>query len=227
MHSEHSKQSDSQAPGRTPTTSEALLREVSERPDSTRAEEFARIYRPVLDRYVARSRAGGRPIQGADRDDIVQEALLAVLSALRGFRYDPGRGRFRAYLQRTVRNAVMRFQRRRSSDPAQLPEPDALLAPEANHDGELAIQVWAMAMARVMRSARFAPNTMAAFRRVALDEVPVADVAREFKLKPNAVYQLKNRILRAVFEELRRFGGSSVTFEELADAMLAAEREGR
>ena len=38
------------APERTPTTSEALLREVSARPDSPRAEEFARIYRPVLAR---------------------------------------------------------------------------------------------------------------------------------------------------------------------------------
>ncbi len=40
---------------RTPTTSETLLRELSALPDSPRAEEFARLYEPVLRRYVAQS----------------------------------------------------------------------------------------------------------------------------------------------------------------------------
>lgn len=213
----------------TPTTSETLLREVAAKPDSPRAEEFAHIYRPVLARYVARSRANHVPLQPADCDDIVQEALLAVLSALPGFKYDPARGRFRAYLQRTVRNAVMRFRRLRLAEAvAQATTAvDAIPAEGDNQDGELAIQVWSLALARVFRSGRFAPNTMAAFRRVALEDVPVADVAREFKLKPNAVYQLKNRILRAVREELDHFGGSAVTLDDLAEAMLAAEREER
>lgn len=215
------------APERTPTTSEALLREVSARPDSPRVEEFARIYRPVLARYVARSRANHLPIQPADSDDIVQEALLAVLSALPGFKYDPARGRFRAYLQRTVRNAVMRFQRRRAAEPCQLPDSSAILSEESESGAELAIQVWSLTMARVFRSGRFAPNTLAAFRRVALEDVPVAEVAREFKLKPNAVYQLKSRILRAVRAELGHFGGNAVTLDDLAEALLAAEREGR
>ena len=215
------------APERTPTTSEALLREVAEKPDSPRAEEFARIYRPILARYVARSRANHVPIQSADCDDIVQEALLAVLSALPGFKYDPARGRFRAYLQRTVRNAVMRFQRRRAAEPCQLPDSSAILSEESESGAELAIQVWSLTMARVFRSGRFAPNTLAAFRRVALEDVPVADVAREFKLKPNAVYQLKSRILRAVRAELGHFGGNAVTLDDLAEALLAAEREGR
>ncbi len=215
---------------RTPTTSEALLREISEHPDSPRAEEFARIYRPVLARYVARSRANHVPIQPADCDDIVQEALLAVLSALPGFKYDPARGRFRAYLQRTVRNAVMRFQRRRAEEINTRQDfasgaGRSLIGQQP--DDELAIQVWSLAVARVFRSGRFAPNTLAAFRRVALEDVPVADVAREFKLKPNAIYQLKSRILRAVRAELDHFGGNAVTLDDLAEALLAAEREER
>ena len=217
------------APVRTPTTSEALLREITANPGSPRAEEFARIYRPILARYVARMRANNDPIQPADRDDIVQESLLAVLGALKGFRYEPARGRFRAYLQRTARNAVMRFQRRgkeemaarRTAAAAETP------APEPDVDGELAVQIWSLALARVFRSGRFAPNTMAAFRRVALENVPVADVAREFKLKPNAVYQIKNRIMKAVREELDRFGGKGAALDDLAEALVAAEREGR
>ena len=212
---------------RTPTTSEALLREISERPDSPRAEEFARIYRPVLQRYVAQSRANFGRIQPADSDDIVQEALVSVFSALPNFRYDPARGRFRSYLRRTVRNAVMRFQRQSGTKENCQVNADAVPDPGTDHDTERAILVWALAFARVSRSGRFAPNTLAAFRRVALENAPVADVAREFKLKPNAIYQLKNRVLRAVREELDRFGGGGLSLDDLADALLAADREGR
>ena len=97
---------------RTPTTSETLLRDLAARPDSPRAEEFARLYEPVLRRYVAASRIGHAPIQPADRDDLVQEVFLAVRSALPGFRYVPGRSSFRAYLRRAVRNAVYQIRNR-------------------------------------------------------------------------------------------------------------------
>ena len=209
-------------------SAEALLREVAAKPDSPRAEEFARIYRPVLARYVARSRANHLPIQPADCDDIVQEALLAVLSALPGFKYDPARGRFRAYLQRTVRNAVMRFQRRRMEEANTRQDFDSEAGRSLTGqqpDGELAIQVWSLALARVFRSGRFSPNTMAAFRRVALEDVPVADVAREFKLKPNAVYQIRNRILRAVREELDRFGRGRLSAADLLEKLEEDDAE--
>ncbi len=204
-------------PDRTPTTSEALLRELAARPDSPRAEEFARLYEPVLRRYVEQSRALADPIQPADRDDLVQEIFLAVRSALPGFRYDPARGRFRAYLRRAVRNAVVRFGRRRAERPAPLRSDTP--APETDADAALRLRVWTLALGRVLRSGRFAPNTVAAFRRVALEEVPAPDVAREFKLAPNAVHQLKSRILRAVRAELDRAGGRRLSLEELAEAL--------
>ena len=83
-------------PGRTPTTSENLLRDAAADGASPRAEEFARLYEPVLRRYAAAVRAGGAVLQPADRDDLVQEVFLAVRSALPGFRYDRSRGRFSA-----------------------------------------------------------------------------------------------------------------------------------
>ena len=132
-------------PARTPTTSETLLRDLAARPDSPRAEEFARLYEPVLRRYVAQARIGHAPIQPADRDDLVQELFLAVRSALPGF------------------------------------------------------------------------------RRVALEGESPVDVGREFKLKPNAVYQIRNRILRAVREELDRFGRGRLSASDLLDALESAD----
>ena len=213
----------------TPTTSEALLRDLAARPDSPRAEEFARLYEPVLRRYVAQSRAFHRPLQPADRDDLVQEAFLVVRSALPRFRYDPARGRFRAYLRRVVRNAVLRFQRRRSTDPARspIPVPEELAQPFPDGTEELFLQIWSLALARVFRNGSFAPNPKAIFRRAVLDGAPTADIAREFDCKPGLVRQVRKRILDAVRAELDRFGRGRLSLDDLADALLAAEREGR
>ena len=214
-------------PGRTPTTSENLLRDAAADGASPRAEEFARLYEPVLRRYAATVRAGGGFLQPADRDDLVQEVFLAVRSALPGFRYDRSRGRFRDYLRRAVRNAASRIARRPNPVPEGMaddrPAPDAL----EGDASETLFRIWTVALARVMRSGRFAPNTKTVFRRVALNGESAATVAREFKMEPNAVYQIRNRILRAVRAEIDRFGRSRLSADDLLEALLAAEREGR
>lgn len=212
---------------RTPTTSESLLRELADNPDSPRAEEFARLYVPVLRRYIERSRAGRDAVQPTDRDDLAQEIFLAVRSAIPGLRRDRSRESFRAYLRRTVRNALFRFRRRRVDIP--IPISDDTPDPSATNDdsGELLPQIWTLAMVRINRSGRFSPNTLAAFRRLAIEGIPVAVVSREFGLKPNALYQIKNRILRAIRDELARFGGGRSSPEELLDALLDAERKGK
>lgn len=206
-------------PARTPTTSETLLRDLAARPDSPRAEEFARLYEPVLRRYVAASRIGHAPIQPADRDDLVQEVFLAVRSALPGFRYVPGRSSFRAYLRRAVRNAVLRLQRRPAPVPPALADARPAVPSAAGDESETQLRIWTLALARVFRSGRFSPNTQAVFRRVALEGESPADVGREFKLKPNAVYQIRNRILRAVREELDRLGRGRLSASDLLEKL--------
>ena len=210
---------------RTPTTSETLLRELAARPESPRAGEFARLYEPVLRRYVAQSCAFHRPIQPADRDDLVQEVFAAVFAVLPSFRYDRSRGRFRAYLRRCVRNAVLRFQRRNPVPPQ--PCPEDLPQPVPDTSGELALQIWTLALARVFRTVAFAPNTKAIFRRAILENAPADEVVREFECKPGTIRQVRKRVLDAVRAELDRFGRGRLSLEDLADALLAAEREGR
>lgn len=216
---------DRPADERTPTTSETLLRELAANPASPRAEAFARLYEPILRRYVAASRIGHEPIQPSDRDDLVQEVFLAVRSALPGFRYVPGRSSFRAYLRRAVRNAVLRLQRRPAPVPPSLADARPA-APSADDDeSETLLRIWTLALERVLRSGRFSPNTQAVFRRVALEGESPADVGREFKLKPNAVYQIRNRILRAVREELDRFGRGRLSAADLLEKLEEDDAE--
>ena len=205
-----------------PATSPTLLRAIATDPASPRWNDFARLYGPVVRRCLARTGAAGGPIGAADRDDLVQETFLAVSRALPGFRYDPARGRFRAYLRRIVRNLAIRHQEARERDEALVGglAAERAAAPSGPDEADaLRLRVWSLALARVLDSGRFAPNTAAAFRRFAVDGAPAEAVAAEFGMRPNAVYQLKSRILRAVRAELLRAGHGRLSLDDLCTAL--------
>ena len=60
-----------------------------------------------------------------------------------------------------------------------------------------------------------------------LDDRPAADVAAEFRMRPNAVYQVKDRVLRAVRRELASFGQGRLPLADLHEALLRASPAGR
>jgi len=209
-----------------PATSPTLLRAIAADPASPRWNDFARLYGPVVRRCLARTGAAGGPIGAADRDDLVQETFLAVARALPGFRYDPARGRFRGYLATVVRNLVLRRRREEAARPevavAETGEREAARA-TTDADRALMLEVWTLALARVLREHAFTPNAKAVFRAHVLDDRPAADVAAEFRMRPNAVYQVKDRVLRAVRRELAAFGQGRLPLAELHEALVAAE----
>lgn len=212
----------------TPSTSSTLLKDVSMNPESVRMEEFARIYEPVLRRYVARAQAGFRTIPENEQDDLVQEAFMTVQGLLPGFRYDRKKGKFRAYLQRIVFNQVRTLRRQlarrpESAEEAVVEEGTSVieLDSETKHSQELALKIWSHAVAIVFSGVQIAPNTKAVYRRLVIEGKPVESVAREFGLKPNAVYQIKNRIHRAVRKELLRVAQKEDTLEEILEKLLS------
>ena len=220
-----------------PATSPTLLRAIAADPESPRWNDFARLYGPVVRRCLARTGAAGRPLGEADRDDLVQETddlvqetFLAVARALPGFRYDPARGRFRGYLATVVRNLVLRRRREEAARPevavAETGEREAAPA-TTDAERELMLECWTLALARVLREHAFTPNAKAVFRAHVLDDRPAADVAAEFRMRPNAVYQVKDRVLRAVRRELASFGQGRLPLADLHEALVAAEDAGR
>ena len=218
---------------RTPTTRKSLLDDLAQNPDSERLDEFARLYEPVMRRYAMRAQARLRNgLSEADRDDLVQEAFISVRRALAQFRYDPSKGKFRNYLSLTIRNLAWRFQRKSAS--TRLADSETLATLADSRDGsqsdaetrELMLSVWSVAYALVVAKRGFTPNTLAIFRSHVLEDNPVDPVAAEFKVKANAVYQIKDRILRAVRAEIASAqppgGGLVELHEELlrrADAL--------
>ncbi len=217
---------------RTPTTRKSLLDDLAQNPSSERLDEFARLYEPVMRRYAMRAQARLRNgLSEADRDDLVQEAFISVRRALAQFRYDPSKGKFRNYLSLTIRNLAWRFQRKSAA--TRLADSETLAALAESNDGaqsdadtrELMLSVWSVAYALVVAKRGFTPNTLAIFRSHVLEDNPVDQVAAEFKVKTNAVYQIKDRILRAVRAEIasaQASGGLVELHEELlrrADAL--------
>ena len=213
-----------------PATSPTLLRAIAADPESPRWNDFARLYAPLVRRYLAKARVDFEPIGEADRDDLVQETFLAVARALPGFRYDPARGRFRGYLATVVRNLVLRRRREEAARPevavAETGEREAAPA-TTDAERELMLECWTLALARVLREHAFTPNAKAVFRAHVLDDRPAADVADEFRMRPNAVYQVKDRVLRAVRRELASFGQGRLPLADLHERLLDAEREAR
>jgi hypothetical protein len=82
------------------------------------------------------------------------------------------------------------------------------------------LSVWSVAYALVIAKRGFTPNTLAIFRSHVLEDNPVDEVAAEFKVKPNAVYQIKDRILRAVRAEIASAQPSGGGLVELQEELL-------
>ena len=203
---------------RTPTTNQSLLDDLREDSGSPRIDEFARLYEPVMRRYatyaITRLRCG---LCDADRDDLVQEAFLAVQSALPKLHYDPSKGRFRNYISVVIRNLAFKLVNRNSEwrhlEPAAL---EAILVETASDDTsedtrDMLFSAWSVAYAIVAAKRNFTPNTLAVFQSHALDGVPAEEVAAAFKLTANAVYQIKDRIVRAVRAEIHSAWSHSPT----------------
>lgn len=221
------------------TTSESLIAEISANPESPRVKEFAQIYEPILRRFVRMSKSNFTCIPDCDQDDIVQEAFVSVLKAMAKFQYDKRRGSFRGYLARVVRNHVIAYQKSKAANamPSLDGDENGTIERKASEcrdaidgmrrDHELMLKIWSAALSSVLANNNFAPNSKAIFRRYVLDEFPVEKVAEEFKIKPNAVYQIKNRILKAVRAKLdearRKTSGNDL--ESLLETLTEESRE--
>lgn len=86
-----------------PTTSTTLLRDLAGDSQHARWTEFVARYRPMMEAYL-RER-----FPTIDADNVIQETLIAVWSALPSYRYAPEeKGHFHNYLTGILRNKALR-----------------------------------------------------------------------------------------------------------------------
>lgn len=149
-------------------------------------------------------------------EEVLQETMVALMRILPEFAYDRGKGRFRNFLLTIVhRKALAVLRRARRERASRVPwdeeHDDGTTDPfGGNETAEAeALNRWQEALlAEAMRELRADPTlgelTFAVFDAYVIEKQPAALVAANFGLKENAVYQIKNRLMRLLERRVAR-----------------------
>lgn len=189
-----------------PTTRFTLLTQLLQHPsDQAGWERFVDRYGRHIYRWCRRWN-----LQDADAEDVTQNILVKLTQKLGAYAQDPS-SRFRGWLKSVAHNACRDFERSRpraqpvGGDSA---VPDVMLALEARDDLaqklEKAFDLELLETAKKRVQLRVAPHTWEAFRLVALEGVPVAEVAARTKLQVAMVYVAKGKVQKMLQEEIEK-----------------------
>ncbi len=185
-------------------TSITLMMRVGQSPaDHDAWGRFVERYQPMIRAWCLKWGA-----QAADADDVAQEVLTKLVTAMKTFRYDPDRS-FRAWLKTVTQNAwtdLVKSQRLRAAGgPGRIltiaDSHDALVDLEQQMVEALDRELFELAMHRVEK--RVKPTTWQAFRRTVIDNRPGPEVARELGMQVAHVFVAKHRVQQMLEQEVR------------------------
>jgi RNA polymerase sigma factor (sigma-70 family) len=185
-------------------TSVTLMMRVQQNPADPRAwDEFVERYQPTIRAWCLKW--GSQP---SDADDVAQEVLLKLLTAMKKFRYDPGRS-FRAWLKTVTQNAWNDFatshRLKLAENPARFEaiadSSDALADLEEKMEDAFERELLELAMRRVEK--RVKPSTWQAFRLTAIENRQGADVAEVLQMQIAYVFVARHRVQKMLEEEIR------------------------
>jgi RNA polymerase sigma-70 factor (ECF subfamily) len=187
-----------------PTTRVTLLDRLRQDPsDHAGWEEFVERYGRHIYRWCRQWK-----LQDADAEDLTQDILIKLTQKLRTFTYDPSRS-FRGWLKTVAHHAWSdfndsRYPKQRDASHGQVQE--LMLTVEAREDLaqslERAFDLELLERAKVRVRLRVAPHTWDAFRLLALEGLPVADVASQVHLQIAMVYVAKSKVQKMLKEEI-------------------------
>lgn len=190
-------------------TRASLLLRVRDPADREAWEEFVEIYGPVIHRL-----ARHKGMQPADADDVMQQVLWAVARAIERDGYDSQRARFRTWLRRVARNAILNALTRGRPDRASGDSALQALLEDHASPNEADSELLRLECRReVFRRAaqliqpEFHPATWSAFWQTTVEGRACEDVARELGKQMGSVYAARSRVMRRLQEKVDEFGG--------------------
>lgn len=174
------------------STHASLLARVAGGVDSAAWTEFAERYRGLIRGYGLR-----RGLQPADADDFAQDVFVSLTSALRGFQYDPGKGRFRGFL-RTIAVRALSKRFRDTRDDAEPIVADDSIESADTEDAEWESEWRQYHLREAMRhiQAEFRATDILAFEMMTRDGRDAKSVAADLGISVDSAYQIKSRLLK-------------------------------
>ncbi len=187
-----------------PTTHLTLLTQLRQDPtDQAGWDEFVERYGRHIYRWCRQWK-----LQDADAEDLTQDILVKLIQSLRAFAYDPSRS-FRGWLKTVAHHAWRDFadsRRRVQRAVGDSRLQGLILTLEARADLakrlEEAFDLELLEAAKVRVRLRVAPHTWEAFRLMALEGLPVADVAARVRMQVVMVYVAKSKVQKMLQEEI-------------------------
>jgi len=184
-------------------TSLTLMMRVQQNPADPRAwDDFVERYQPMIRAWCVRWGS-----QACDADDVAQQVLLKLLTAMKSYRPDP-RGSFRGWLKTVTHNAWLDFARRPKNGQgaagldAIADSSDALADLEKEMQQAFERELLDLAMRRVEE--RVKPSTWQAFRLTSVENLSGAEAAEQLGLPVSSVFVAKHRVLKLLEEEVRK-----------------------
>jgi RNA polymerase sigma-70 factor (ECF subfamily) len=187
-----------------PTTHITLLTQLRQNPsDQAGWDEFVERYGRHIYRWCRQWK-----LQDADAEDVTQDIMVKLTQKLRAFSYDPSRS-FRGWLKTVAHHTWRDFEdsrrhAQRAAGDSHIQE--LMLSLEAREDLarklEEAFDLELLEAAKIRVRLRVAPHTWEAFRLLALEGLPVAEVAARVHLQVAMVYVAKSKVQRMLQEEI-------------------------
>ena len=179
-------------------TSLSMLERLRHDPNESAWQRLVDLYTPLIRVWLRRY-----ALLDQDVDDLVQEVLAVVVRRVPEFKRKAQVGSFRRWLRNITVNCLRSFWRAQRYRPRvtgnegfaqildQLEDTDSALSKlwDKEHDEHVTRRLLEMIRPR------FESRTWTAFQRVALEGVPVDEVAKELHLTVNAVFIAKSRVM--------------------------------
>ena len=190
-----------------PETRSALLADIKNHENRLAWQEFVTLYRPVIYR-MARSRG----MQDADAQDLSQAVLLKIAGAIARWQKQSAESRFRHWLRRVAKNAILTALTRSPADLAEggtgaWEKIHAELDFSASEQKELEMEAMRESYLRAAKVVRsdVSPDTWRAFELTAFEGKSCEEAAKIVGKSLGTVYAARSRVMHRLMQQVAKF----------------------